>query len=926
MSLLATLVADVDCILEVSFFRALPVSGTQDMDDALDEALQRTPQQVSSSSRRRRQQQQQQQFDIQQQHNEQDEDVIRRTLSQPSPSSSIPRRSKYESVSDSSARHLPAPRLSTNSSRSNPAAQLDSNDDDSVMILRQPRRQKHASTRGLSEEFQSFHIGSHEPGPSSSRHIPNIDLVNGGSSSTSEELRPLQRHRVSADNRGLLQQQHHITVPLRGNVITSSDETQTMQLPFHPPSPRAARGEAKYRTPKPESQLRKLPRGFVWTDPESKLEIDAVAHQPPSETAAAAAPRFCGVRVPENTVYLVERAGTFNRILEPGFRMLVPGLDRVAYVFSKKMQKLSFATSHVHTADRVSLIVNVKLFYMVDDPVAAAYAVECVRDALVDLAAAAIHDEFGRVTVDALFSDLDTMWGKVSQQLNEACSVWGSRCIRLYTSIEMPPAIANTYERLAQARLEREIDNVTDTAATKRRELLREAQNERAAVASEGRALVLANETTAERDAITMKGEASAQALESIAQALEKPSGRDAAKVWIASKYIDALSIGLKGNKGTVSIDATGPARIVDEALNIMDANIRASRGNSPKSPVPGTNRRNTQTGVATQSARQHQSRSSNPSRSRQQTPLSPQPPTTVTPPSNRWPSLESNIEMNPLNAASLLECRTKRTKSGSSTKSGDTPFSIGGSRYFADNYNKRVSGAGASVSPPRMRLSSSRGSPPQVKGTTSTRSVGSPRPPRPPRRSRREGSGRSLEGITAADFLGPGERDGGGETKSPEAIRRAQQPMAERRSSGSALERVRPFLPIEPRESGSEDTIDRALSENIERICSGGTGTSAGDQAAAGLSPVGGSTFISQVSEGDDEMGALELAMGEVRAEMVSGWNGMARRKCRRKGSNGVPRVKGKSPNASSMTEDGEASPPIKASLEFRRTKRVVS
>ncbi len=645
-------------------------------------------------------------------------------------------------------------------------------------------------------------------------------------------------------------------------------------------------------------------------------------------------------------MYLVERAGIFHRILEPGFRLLVPGLDRVAYVFSKKMQKLSFATSHVHTADRVALVVNAKLFYMVDDPVAAAYAVECVRDALVDLAAAAIHDEFGRVTVDALFSDLDTMWGKVAQQLNEACSVWGSRCIRLFTSIQMPPAIASTYERLAQARLEREIDHVTDTVSNKRRELLKVAENERAMAAAEGRALVLANESVAEREAITMKGEANAQALQSIAEALEKPSGRDAAKVWIASKYIDALSIGLRSNKGSVSIDAAGPARIVDEALNIMDARISSSHRNSPRSPLPKSNRRNTQARPAHAAGQ----RSSNPTRATlQTTPASPPPPTVSPPPSRRWPSLESQVEINPLNATSASDAQPKRVKSGGSTKSGEG-FSSASSRYFAENYNKCA--PAGTASPPRRQLSASRGSP-QIKATSS-RSVESPRPPRPPRRSRREGSGRSIEGITAADFLGLNDNSAqDDETKSPEAIRRAQ-PLAERRSSGAALERARQLGQMERRESGSEDTIDRALGGNIERV--GSVETTAGDQAAAGLSPVGGATFISQVSEGDEEiMGpseALEFTIGEVRAEMASpgalvGWNGMARRKMRRKVSNGASKIKpptqqpppaaNKSPNASNMTDDGDTASPVmvpkqsapgrppqaKATLEFRRKKR---
>lgn len=350
--------------------------------------------------------------------------------------------------------------------------------------------------------------------------------------------------------------------------------------------PRATRTETKYRSARAPRTLDRLPRGFVWAD-EPHPPDDLSSPSDPAAPRAAATPgadgaaatlakaaasaRWGYVRVPENTRYVVERAGTYHRVLEPGLRIIVPGLDRVAYVFSKKMQKLAFSTAHVPTTDRVPVTVRGVLFYVVDEPIAAAYAVEDVCTALVDLAAAAVHSEFARRSVDALFRDLGHVWARVAQQVNDASHVWGVRALSFSSQVVLPPAIARAYERLTRARVQQRISDARASADARRRERRSEARAREIQVAAEGRVLVLSGDAKAESDAIVMKGDANADALSAIAEALDRPSGRDAARVWIASRYLDALSAGFRANHPSVSIDPAGPGQMVDQALNIMD-------------------------------------------------------------------------------------------------------------------------------------------------------------------------------------------------------------------------------------------------------------------------------------------------------------------------------------------------------------------
>ena len=51
--------------------------------------------------------------------------------------------------------------------------------------------------------------------------------------------------------------------------------------------------------------------------------------------------------VPQQTAYVVERFGKFQKILEPGLNFLLPVVHRIPYVYSLKEEALS-VPSQVH--------------------------------------------------------------------------------------------------------------------------------------------------------------------------------------------------------------------------------------------------------------------------------------------------------------------------------------------------------------------------------------------------------------------------------------------------------------------------------------------------------------------------------------------------------------------------------------------------
>lgn len=77
--------------------------------------------------------------------------------------------------------------------------------------------------------------------------------------------------------------------------------------------------------------------------------------------------------VPQQTAWIVERMGKFNRILEPGLAILVPFIDRIAYVKSLKEIAIEIPSQSAITADNVTLDLDGVLYTRVFDAYKARY-------------------------------------------------------------------------------------------------------------------------------------------------------------------------------------------------------------------------------------------------------------------------------------------------------------------------------------------------------------------------------------------------------------------------------------------------------------------------------------------------------------------------------------------------------------------------
>lgn len=71
--------------------------------------------------------------------------------------------------------------------------------------------------------------------------------------------------------------------------------------------------------------------------------------------------------VPQQTAWIVERMGKFHRILQPGLAILIPFIDRIAYVKSLKENAIEIPSQSAITADNVTLELDGVLYTRVFD-------------------------------------------------------------------------------------------------------------------------------------------------------------------------------------------------------------------------------------------------------------------------------------------------------------------------------------------------------------------------------------------------------------------------------------------------------------------------------------------------------------------------------------------------------------------------------
>jgi len=208
------------------------------------------------------------------------------------------------------------------------------------------------------------------------------------------------------------------------------------------------------------------------------------------------------VVVPQQSGYVVETLGRYNRTIQAGFHILVPFIDRIAYKLNLKEEAMDIPEQVCITRDNVQVGVDGVLYLQVLDASKASYGITNYRFAIVQLAQTTLRSEIGKIELDRTFEERQTINAHVVAELDKASAPWGVKVLRYeIKNINPPKDILGAMEK--QMRAEREKRAVVLNSEGERDAKINQAEGDKQRVIKE-------SEGTKQRQINEAQGQASA--------------------------------------------------------------------------------------------------------------------------------------------------------------------------------------------------------------------------------------------------------------------------------------------------------------------------------------------------------------------------------------------------------------------------------
>ncbi|KAK3941429.1 hypothetical protein QBC46DRAFT_382671 [Diplogelasinospora grovesii] len=266
---------------------------------------------------------------------------------------------------------------------------------------------------------------------------------------------------------------------------------------------------------------------------------------PPSYFQKPSLPANTIIRfVPQQTAWIVERMGKFNRILQPGLAILIPFLDRIAYVKSLKEAAIEIPSQSAITADNVTLELDGVLYTRVFDAYKASYGVEDAEYAISQLAQTTMRSEIGQLTLDHVLKERAALNTNITAAINEAAQAWGVTCLRYeIRDIHAPKPVVEAMHRQVTAERSKRAEILESEGQRQSAINIAEGKKQSVILASEAMRAEQINRASGEAEAILLKARATAEGIDAVARAIQEGEGaaQGALSLSVAEKYVDAF-------------------------------------------------------------------------------------------------------------------------------------------------------------------------------------------------------------------------------------------------------------------------------------------------------------------------------------------------------------------------------------------------
>lgn len=261
--------------------------------------------------------------------------------------------------------------------------------------------------------------------------------------------------------------------------------------------------------------------------------------------------------IPQGMEYTVERFGRYTKTLRPGLNLITPIFDRIGAKLNMMERVMDVPQQEVITRDNAMVTVDGVVFFQVLDAAKAAYEVNQLELAILNLTMTNVRTVMGSMDLDELLSQRDKINAQLLHVVDDATTPWGVKVTRIEIKDITPPRdLVDAMARQMKAEREKRA-NILDAEGFRQAEILKaEGEKQSAILDAEGKR----QSSFLEAEARERLAEAEAKATHMVSQAIAK-GDLNAINYFVANKYVDALqSIAMSPNEKLVlmPLEASG--------------------------------------------------------------------------------------------------------------------------------------------------------------------------------------------------------------------------------------------------------------------------------------------------------------------------------------------------------------------------------